>query len=765
MAVIALGGVAVLGASIWWRSKGPPTAPPAAASSTDQTYVGSEACASCHAPQADDWRTSQHAAAMATPSDATVSGRFDGTSFTHDGITSTFFRREGRFFVRTDGADGQPADFEVAYTFGVAPLQQYLIAQPGGRLQALSVAWDTRPAAEGGQRWFHLYGEDVPKAGDPLHWTGRLQNWNFMCADCHSTNVRKGYDQASRAFDTTWSEISVGCESCHGPGGAHVEQARAGSPQDGYGLTARLSERKGVTWTFDRAAGVPVRSHARATDVEVETCARCHSRREQLSDAWRPGDPFENAFRPSLIVSPLYHPDGQQRDEVYTYGSFLQSRMYARGVTCSDCHNPHSGTLRLEGNATCTQCHQDARYDSRAHHLHDAGSAGASCVACHMPTTTYMKVDPRHDHGFTVPRPDLTIAYRTPNACTQCHADRPASWAVAELARREARRGTSDPGVAPAFAASDRGTPDAAQLLREVAFDRERPAILRSSALARLAIAATSVTQLDGLVTDPSPLVRRSALAVLRGFDEASRLRLAVPRLTDPIRTVRVEAAQTVMDVADQALTGGDREAFERAFTEWIAEQQFNADRPEAQANLGVAWMARGRFVEAVAAFRESIALDPSFEPAYVNLADAYRAQGSEPQAFEVLTNAVERHPTSAAIHHALGLALVRQRRMAEAVDELARAAEADPESARYAYVYAVALNDTGRTTEALDVLRRALARHPDDVDALMAAALYSERVGRRPDAYGYASRLLQLRPGDAAARDLAARLAPPAPQ
>jgi tetratricopeptide (TPR) repeat protein len=697
---------------------------------------------------------------MAEASPSTVAGRFDGTTFTHGGITSTFFQRDGKFFVRTDGADGQPGDFEIAYTFGVAPLQQYLIAQPNGRLQALSIAWDTRSASDGGQRWFHLYPDDVPAAGDPLHWTGRLQNWNFMCADCHSTAVRKGYDQATRTFQTTWSEISVGCESCHGPGSTHVEQARAGTHTDGYGLAARLLERRGATWSFDRAAGVPVRSHARTTDIEVETCARCHSRREQVTDRWDAGDPFENGFRPSSVTTPLYHVDGQQRDEVYTYGSFLQSRMYAKGVTCSDCHNPHSGTLRFPGNATCTQCHQDPRYDSAAHHLHQSGSTGASCIACHMPPTTYMQVDPRHDHAFKVPRPQLSAEYGVPNACTTCHTSRTPSWAIAQIAGISMGRASVASPAAAAFGAAEQGTPTAGQLLRQIAFDRSVPAITRAGALARLAAGPdASGTQLDGLVGDASPLVRRAALGALRGLDDATRLRLAAPLLADPIRTVRVEAAQSVMDLADRALTGADRDRFEAAFAEWIAEQQFNADRPEAQVNLGSAWMARGRFQEAVAAFRESIALDPSFEPAYVNLAETHRALGAEALAFQVLSDAAARHPESAAIRHSLGLAFVRQRRLAEAIDELGQAARLEPGSARYAYVHAVALNDAGRGDEAMEVLRRTLVAHPDDIEVLMAAALYSERGNRVTEARAYANRLLRLRPRDPGVRDLALRV------
>lgn len=699
---------------------------------------------------------------MAVPTEETVRGDFDDAQVRYGGVTSTFFRRNGDYFVRTDGPDGHLAEFEIAYTFGVEPLQQYLVALPGGRLQALSIAWDTRPRAEGGQRWFHLYPGETIAAGDPLHWTGRDQNWNFMCADCHATNLRKGYDVASRTFDTTWTEIGVGCESCHGPGSAHVAQAGGdGTRTDDYGLAARLTERDGVRWTFDAAAGIPVRSRPRGTDVEIEACARCHARREQLTDDWHGGDPLENGFRPALLAPDLYHVDGQQREEVYTYGSFVQSRMYAKGVTCSDCHNPHTGRLRLSGNATCTQCHQDARFDSSAHHFHQPGSPGAACASCHMPTTTYMQVDPRHDHSFRIPRPDLTTSLGVPNSCTMaCHADRSAEWATERIRRATGHAPGAVPPMASTFAALDSGDIGASSMLQQIASDREQPAIARASALARAAARDNAAgLPLASLLGDPSPMVRRAALAVVGQRGEAERLRLAVPLLGDAVKTVRIAAATAVADVADRMLTGFDRDRFEAAFAELVAEQRFNGDRPQGQVNLGTAWLARGRADEAIAAFREAIAIDPGFAPAYVNLAEAQRLRGNEADAYATLRSAVDRDPVDAAARHSLGLSLVRQRRLPEAIEQLGRAATLEPESARYAYVYGVALNDAGRTEEALTVLRASLARHPADVDTLVAAALYNERAGRLAEARGYVARLVRLRPGDATVRDLAARI------
>ena len=602
---------------------------------------------------------------MAEPTRENVKGRFEGETFSGSSGSSTFLRRENTFLIKTD-----QGELPVAYTFGVSPLQQYLIRQPGGRLQAFNIAWDTRPASAGGQRWFDLYPRETLKPGDPLHWTGLQQNWNFMCADCHSTRVQKGYDDRTREFHTTWSEISVGCEACHGPGSTHASAARSAAPAArGGGLTARLDERRGVQWTFDAAIGKPVRSSTRESEREIEVCARCHARRAQLTDAWTPGDRFEDGFRPVFIEPALFYADGRQKDEVYTYTSFLQSRMYAAGVTCADCHDPHSGRPRAEGNALCTRCHLAAKFDAPGQHFYKTGSEGASCVSCHMPTRTYMEIDPRHDHSLRIPRP------------------------VPPAAPRDS-------------------------------------AIARASALAQMAqVDSAGLESIDQALKDSVPSVRRGALIALSHAAPADRLRLAPGRLSDPIRTVRVQAALCLADIADRLLAGDQKIAFDHAFDELAAELRFNADRPEAQTSLGTVWLARERPEPAMAAFREAITLDPSYVPAYVNLADALRAQNDDAAAERLLRDGLLRAPGHAPMHHALGLTLVRQKQPAEALSELAEAARLDPDSARFSFVYAVALHDTGKKNEALAVLRAALKTHPNDADLRQALEAFGRQL------------------------------------
>jgi predicted CXXCH cytochrome family protein len=664
-------------------------------------YVGSRACAKCHAAEFAAWSGSQHALAMQVPDEHTVLGDFNDASFEHFGVTSRFFRRDGRYVVRTDGPDGKLADFEVQHTFGVYPLQQYLLDIGGGRLQALSIAWDSRARADGGQRWFHLYPDERIDHADELHWTKRQQNWNYMCADCHATDLQKNYDAATDTFATRWAEADVGCESCHGPGSAHVAwagaAASAGTPAGPNGLTVHFGERRSASWRIDPATGNAARSHARDADTEIDVCAQCHSRRGQFSNGYHPGEELEDHYLPALLTAGLYYPDGQQRDEVYNWGSFLSSRMYSKGVTCGDCHEPHGAKLRAAGNAVCAQCHLASKFETTAHHFHQPGTPGSQCAACHMPTTTYMVVDPRHDHGFRIPRPDLGETLGVPNACNQCHEDRSPAWAAAELRKRYPHPRTGFQDFATAFASADRGEPDATIALAQLVANQDESAIARASALDRLALlgGGNATLSAEAGLKDPSPLVRHAAIGVYDSVPPEQR-RPVVPLLRDPVRAVRIRAARALAPMPSTVLGPDDAEAYPKAATEYVASERFNADRPENRTNLGTYYAERAQFAEAETELRAALALDPVFVPAWVNLADLMRMQGREADAESALREGLARAPADATLHHALGLSLVRQKRGAEALAELKRATELAPGNARFAYVYGVAKAELG---------------------------------------------------------------------
>jgi Tfp pilus assembly protein PilF len=751
----------VLGAMAygWWTiSRSPPVssivAPPAA-SPAKAGFVGAAACAGCHRTEKAAWQNSRHAKAMQHATQDTVLGDFNNIDFAYHGIVSTFFRRDGKFFVNTDGADGKLADFEILYTFGLYPLQQYLVAFPDGRMQALSIAWDARPKSAGGGRWYHLYPNDRITYKDPLHWTRLNQNWNWMCADCHTTKLDRNYNVAANTYATTWQEINVACEACHGPGSNHVAWAKhAPGSEDlaDHGLIVALDERRGVTWTKVAATGNAVRSAPLTSERELAVCAQCHSRRAAFASGMDHDGRLFDTHDIALLSEPLYFADGQQRDEVYDLGSFLQSKMHAHGVTCSDCHDPHSGQLHAPGNAVCAQCHAAVKYDVPAHTLHQAGSAGAQCAACHMPTRNYMVIDPRHDHSIRIPRPDLSATLQTPNACTGCHQDRNASWAAAIIERRfgPKRKGFQEFGAA--LHDGRIGAAGAAADLMTLAKDAQTPAIVRATALADLRpyLSASVMPALEAGVADPDPMVRGAALDVLLSAPPQERIRLALGLIDDPSRIVRIKAARVLALMPDRGADALLREQLGKAFAEYVASQQANADRPEAHLNLALFYTERRDAEQAEAEYRAALALQSDFIPAEVNLADLYRSYGRDADAEKVLNSGLQLVPGNADLLHALGLLRVRQKRLGEALPLLEAATRADPNNPRYAYVYGVALHDSSQGKQGMAVLERALVRFPGNPELLSALAAYARDAGDTKHAEAYAKRLSDIAPPQA---------------
>lgn len=767
--VVALLVLVAIGA--WWLrvpSAGVATTPVAAVTTVAAPrsdapvahYVGAQACAACHAKETQAWQTSHHALAMQVADERSVEGRFEG-ALKQDGSVAAFARRDGKYVVTTDGRDGKPAEFEVKYTFGVYPLQQYLVAFPDGRMQALRAAWDARPAAEGGQRWFNLYSGQHIDAHDTLHWTRLNQNWNYMCADCHSTNVKRGYDLASDSFKTTWSGVNVACEACHGPGSRHLDWSKGSAAQQRAdatkGLTIALDERKGMHWIPNPVSGNPARSAPLATHREVETCAACHSRRSIIAENTAPTGRLMDTHDPVLLVDGRYHADGQQLDEVYVYASFLQSRMYAKGVTCSDCHDPHTGKTRAQGNALCESCHTPAVYDTAAHHMHKEGSAGAQCVACHMPSKNYMVINARPDHSIRVPRPDLTVAYGVPNACANCHADKSAQWAADAIAKAHGPERKGYQHFVEALDAARRGKPNAPSLLATLAADDSSPIIARATAVSELRHYASpdALSTLQAAMRHDDPLMRAAALDALLGFPPDVRGPLAATLADDPVLDVRVKAGRALGGVPDTALDAAQRSARDRAFATYQQAQQAIAERPESHYDLALVYVERGDTAAAEQAFRQALKLQDDFVPAYVNLADMYRASGHEAQTEAVIDEGLKTVPGNASLLHAKGLSLIRQNRTEEALPWLERAHRTEPGNARFAYVYGVALHSTGKDEAARKLWEGALRTSPYDASLLFALADAEHNAGHDDKAREYAERLVAVAPRSREAHQL----------
>lgn len=729
----------------------------------DATFVGAENCKACHEAEYAEWLLSDHHKAMNPATEEFVLGDFDDAEFDHFGQVFRFFRKGDEYWINAEDVDGERKDMKVDYTFGHYPLQQYLIPFPGGRYQALQVCWDSRPESEGGQRWYHLYPDEPIPTDDVLHWTRRHFNWNYMCADCHSTNLKKNFDPESLTYDTTWSEMNVSCEACHGPGSKHVvwaeeetavvkkEFAELTEYIEGKGLVVTLKEPEEGAWIIDPETNMPKRTVPLASNVQVESCARCHAHRTLMEADFHAGGSFHDSHVPSVISDRLYHHDGQIDEEVYVYGSYVQSKMHHAGVRCTDCHNPHTMKLKAQGNALCLQCHQAEPYNTPAHHFHEVGSTGASCVECHMPTKNFMVVDPRRDHSLRVPRPDLAEGLGTPDACTQCHTDQTQEWA-ADAFKEWWGAGPRNAHYGEILAGARKGEPGSLERLLALANDPERPGIVRAAALETLGQQAPSeegIRVIASRLSDDDPAVRVQALTALLVYSAEQRLPIAAALLDDPVRAVRAEAAR-VLAVASGRMTPEQKASFDKAAAEYINKQDAISDRAGGHMGKALFYSDLGDVAAAEAAYRMAKKVEPEFIPVRLNLAELIHGQNRPAEAEKEFREAVD----AAMFDHYEGLArdalaryLIRMKRYDEGVEELKRATGLMPEHAQTLYFYGVALNSLGRFEEAIPYLEKTAQLDPYNLEYLTGIAAIFRDAGRLDQALKYAEDALKLQP------------------
>lgn len=707
------------------------------------SFVGSEKCAPCHQEAYKAWQGSHHDLAMDLATEETVLGDFDNATFTdpYNQVTSRFFRENGKFIVQTEGPDGAPGTFTISHTFGVYPLQQYLVPFSGGRLQCLNIAWDVRKNA-----WYRLPPYQVKGPGDWLHWTRGGQTWNGMCAECHSTRLSKGYDLNTDSYTTTWFEIDVGCEACHGPGSDHIE------------------------WASHPAMGRPPASN-KALSVETANlnpkkqttlCAPCHSRRFQLGDNQHDQGELLDRLVPSLLEEGLYYPDGQILEEVYVYGSFTQSKMYQHGVRCSDCHNIHSLELHQEGNALCLQCHRKAVYDSPSHHFHKQEhqgrpSKGHLCVKCHMPDRPYMGIDERSDHSLRIPRPDLSLTIATPNSCSAkgCHGDKDLAWVNEHFTKWYGQSRKHHYGET--IAAARAGTPEAAPLLRELAADNLLPAIVRATAVALLRNYPGDQTTdaFTAALQAEEALIRYTAIRSLNHLDHAAKVNLLAPKLYDKVRAVRMEAALALAPVPVDKIRADDHQALENGLEEYRSAMLYNSDFAPQRYNLGNLAAARGGIDTAVRYYLDAIAIDDHFYPAKVNLAMEYNRRGENNKAEQLLRQVVDQHPHLHEVAYSLGLLLAEIENYQDAALYLGMAADNMPSYTRARYNQALALLKLKRWKEGEQSLLKALEAEPANREYFMTLANLYLSFKKTDRAEQLAKNILAKIPDHAGAREL----------
>ncbi|MCL1037214.1 tetratricopeptide repeat protein [Shewanella submarina] len=659
-----------------------------------------QTCINCHQVQAGLWQKSDHANAMATATKSSVLGDFSGVTATHYGQRARFFSDGNKLMAEVSYGD-KSETLEVLYSFGYYPLQQYLVETGKGKLQVLPFAWDSRPTEEGGQSWYHNYSEEI-SPDDRLHWRQPLQNWNGMCADCHSDGLVRQYDVNQDSFRTQWDNINVGCISCHGQMPAHgktspdaiVAENISPNPMSlkNSGIWRRLPGQKIASWQGEKR-----------DNSFMDSCFACHSLRTPLTDGFQPGKHFLDQFSPQLINAPMYHADGQIKEEVYVYGSFMQSKMARAGVNCLDCHDSHTMKLKAEGNGLCLQCHSPEHYNLQTHLQHQPNTPGGQCVDCHMPQTRYMGVDDRRDHSFSVPRPSHSANIGAPDACSGCHKDKDEDWAteaVVKLYGREMPLSASEERLHQLRA----GLPLAANSHREIIDDTRLPLLSRASALELLPLTHESLPPewLGGYLAHPEPLLRTAAANLGYLLSQQQRDKLLTPLLADKVKAVRIAAARSLgMDINT---SGG---------AELSRVNQISSWRGEGRLNQALQLLANGRWQQAIPELRSSISTDPYFPPAYINLADIYRATRQDDKAAATFSGGLQHNPDSADLHYGYGLHLIRQKEYIKAETHLQQAYRLTPVNSQYLYVYLMALDHNGKVGDAVGYLQEYLDRYP----------------------------------------------------
>jgi tetratricopeptide (TPR) repeat protein len=705
-------------------------------------FVGSAKCKDCHKPEYDKWKGSHHERAMDHANAQTVLGNFDGTVFRHFGVESRFYRKEDRFYVRTPGPEGKMGDFQILYTFGYFPLQQYLIAFPGGKLQCLPIAWDVR-----NKKWFHLYPDENIPPDDWLYWTNQSQNWNGMCAECHSTDLRKNFDPETGDYKTTWSEISVGCEACHGPASLHVQWAEL--PEMGRPDLEN--------------AGLQVRTAGLGPKEQVAICAPCHSRRMSLADNIHRHADYLDYGVPQLLSEGFYFADGQILEEVYVYGSFMQSKMAERGVRCSDCHDVHSIKRLKPGNDLCLQCHKKAVYDRKDHHFHklkgepgnpilsksgevvfDVGT-GAECEQCHMPGRIYMGVDYRLDHSFRIPSPSLSAELDSPNACTRCHVDKSLQWAEDSVRKWYGEKKRFHYGTV--ISRGRRGESRAEAELADLAQDRLYPAIVRATALQLLSTWSDPKTEsvFSKALTDEEAIVRHTAI---RHFPEQNPEKLVQelgPLLYDSVKAVRIEAAARLAGLPERQMPSLLKRKFDAVFAEYVKALERTADFAPSRHNLGNLYARIGDMERAVSDYERAIRIDNSFYPAKVNLATLYNQRGENRKAETLLKEVLAQRPDLYEVDYSLGLLLAEMEKYPEAEAFLAAAARGLPKRERIFYNLALVRQHLGMDAAAELAFNAAHGLNPKNGETLYALAVFYLQRYRLAEAKQTALKLIGL--------------------
>lgn len=689
----------------------------------DGHFLGDEACKSCHQAEFNSWKGSHHDKAMMFADSTSVLADFKGETYTSQGLTSYFYQKDGDYYVNTEGPDGKYQDYKIVYTFGVTPLQQYIVKFPNGHYQCLRTAWDSIK-----KEWFDLYPDFKVVHSEWLHWTKGGLNWNNMCADCHSTNVRKNYHSNTDSYDTQYAIINVNCESCHGPGKQHVEDAI----------------RLGDSYTDSKTLKMTITTPPKQL---VDDCARCHVRREQFSEFYNFEGSLLDHYFPEIIREPLYHPDGQILDEVYVYGSFIQSKMYQNNVACNHCHDSHSLKLKFDDNLLCAQCHEPKTYDNPTHHFHKMNTEASKCINCHMTGKYYMGVDFRRDHSFRIPRPDLSLKFNTPNACTGCHDEKDDEWAWAEFKKQY---GVPDyihfsEKLAPGITLQ----PNADVGLIELMNDTLQPAIARASA-ARALSNYNSQNHIEAflkLLNDESPLVRGVTIDVLGEINTPDYLNYFLPLLEDGKRSVRIKAFFALAAMDETQIPEHLKAPYKKVEKEFFIHIKSNLDFTGTNIKLANYNLKKGNIQKAIEGYEKALKIDNLNNQVRLNLANLYYTNAEFDKAEIAFNTVIEQEPKFGPAYYSLALLFAELNQTEKALVNMQMAYELMPDNIRVYYNLSLLYNKLNSPIQAENILIKGLELESTNESLLYTLAYLYANNNKKEEAKNIVVKLIELYP------------------
>ncbi|MEP1487216.1 MAG: tetratricopeptide repeat protein [Algibacter sp.] len=689
----------------------------------DNHFLGDEACKTCHANQFKLWEGSHHDKAMQIVSDSSILGDFNNVKFKSQDVTSHFFKNGDDYFVNTEGPDGDYHDYKIEYTFGITPLQQYIVKFPDGHFQCLRTAWDSKKNI-----WFDLYPDFKVVHSEWLHWSRGGLNWNNMCSDCHSTNVRKNYDKATHSYNTKYAIINVSCEACHGPGKTHVEQVNL------LGKDYKVSN--DLKMTVD----------TEPKDL-VDQCARCHMRREQISEHYNFEGSMLDHYFPQLITENIYHPDGQILDEDYVYGSFVQSKMYHNNVTCINCHDAHSLKLKFDGNNLCLQCHVPETYNTPSHHFHSNNTEGAKCINCHMTGKYYMGNDFRRDHSFRISRPDQSIKYGTPNACVQCHTDKDNQWAwnnFVKLYGKPKRKHFSDLLV-PGLLGDENGF----DYLLELAKDTIYPEMARASAVRSMTnyLDNESINSMLSFLDDESPLIKGATLDAFSEINSTDYVRYFLPLLLDEKRSVRVKAFFVLAPLDEMLIPEKYKVVYKKVKKEFETNLNVTSDFVGGRIKKANYYLKKGDLITAIKGYEDALKIDNINNIVRTNLANLYYRNNDFKKAEDAFKTIIEQEPDYGQTYYSYGLLLAELNRVEAAIIQMQLAIKHMPDNISPYYNLSLLYDKVNNLRKAEEVAVKGLGKAPQHDSLLYILAYIYSKDNQLEKAKNIAKRLVELYP------------------